>query len=149
LIGIEVIRKFTVYIRSNWIHIRRFIFAGGIAAAFNLGLMFVFVEWLGFRTRALQNIANFVSMEAAILLNFFLSRHYTWADAKRHHGVRLLSQIVGFHLAVGVGLVLRAVMFPLLQLLKVTYILNVVFGIASAAGVNFIGYNHIVFRKEA
>ena len=109
----------------------------------------MFVEWIGFRSLGLQNAANFVSMEASILLNFFLSRHYTWADVERRHSVRLLSQIAGFHLAVGVGLLLRAAMFPLLQLLSVPYILNVVFGIAAAAGVNFIGYNHIIFKGKA
>ena len=57
----------------------KFIVGGGIAAAFNLLLIFVMIEWLGFNTPLLRNIANIVSIELSLLLSFFIYRIWVWS----------------------------------------------------------------------
>ena len=49
----------------------KFLLGGGIAAAFNLVLIFGLIEWLGFNTPLLRNIANLIAIELSLILSFF------------------------------------------------------------------------------
>ena len=52
-----------------------------------------------------------------------------------------------FHLAIGITILFRLALFPILQLLGVFYILNATIGIAIAASINFVIYDTLVFKK--
>ena len=106
------------------------------------------VRYLGFDTRVGENIANAVSMELSIIYNYFLSRAITWSDRIKERGGRLLIQLLKFHLAIGITIVFRLILFPLLQLLGVFYLLNAAIGIAIAAVFNFFIYDTFIFKKE-
>ena len=106
------------------------------------------VRYWGFDTPLLENVANATSMEVSIIYNFFLSRAITWADRHKEYGRRLFIQMLKFHLTIGITVLFRLGLFPLLQLLGVFYILNAAIGIAIAAVFNFVIYDTLIFKKE-
>ncbi|MBW2096826.1 MAG: GtrA family protein [Deltaproteobacteria bacterium] len=128
--------------------IRKFLIVGFSAAALNLGLMMLFVELLGFTSFSLKNIANILSMEISIAFNFTLSRLWTWDDAPKRQGRGLAGQFIAFNLAALTGVGIRTLLFPSLELLGIHYILNVCLGIGTAAVIDFILYDRIVFRRK-
>jgi len=52
-----------------------------------------------------------------------------------------------FHLAIGITILFRLALFPILQMLGVFYILNVSIGIAIAAVFNFVIYDTLIFKR--
>ncbi len=124
---------------------------GGSAALVNFLFMVLFVEFLGFKSYFLKNLANVLAMEASILYNFFLCRLWTWGDAPRKKGKDLLAQMGFFHLAALSGIAIRIVLFALLEKWGLFYLVNVAnvaFGIGAAASINYVLYDKIVFKRE-
>jgi len=126
----------------------KFLTVSGSAVILNLLLLYVLVQYLGFNTAAGENIANVLSMEIAIIYNFFLSRAITWKDRKKESGRQLFYQLLKFHLTIGVTLVLRIILFFLLQLMGLQYLLNAAIGIALAAAINFVIYDTLIFQRK-
>ena len=135
------------YISRRRLTIGKFLIVSGSAVALNLLLLFIMVRYLGFSTRLGENVANATSMELSIIYNFFMSRAITWADRHKEHGRRLFIQMLKFHLAIGITVLFRLGLFPILQLLGVFYILNAAIGIAIAAVFNFVIYDTLIFKK--
>lgn len=129
--------------------IKRFLIIGFSAALVNLLLMALFVEVLGFKTYILKNIANVLAIEISITYNFIFQRAWTWKDAPKKVGNRLIAQFISFNLAAFTGIAIRIVFFAILEWWGVFYLLNVVFGIGLAATVDFILYDKFVFRRTA
>ena len=143
--GIKVVIS---YISRRRLTIGKFLIVSGSAVALNLLLLFLMVRYLGFSTRLGENVANATSMELSIIYNFFMSRAITWADRHKEHGRRLFIQMLKFHLAIGITMLFRLVLFPILQLLGVFYIFNAAIGIAIAAVFNFVIYDTLIFKRE-
>lgn len=112
--------------------------------------MYLLVSELGLNTKALENIANAISMEISVVYMFFLSRNWTWNDTQKFYGAKLLKQMISFHLAVGFSLLLRLILFPLIQVLGIHYIINTITGIGVGAIINYVLYDRIIFslKKE-
>jgi len=142
--GIKVIIS---YISRRRLTIGKFLIVSGSAVALNLFLLFIMVRYLGFSTRLGENVANATSMELSIIYNFFMSRAITWADRHKEHGRRLFIQMLKFHLAIGITVLFRLGLFPILQMLGVFYILNAAIGIAIAAVFNFVIYDTLIFKR--
>lgn len=140
-------RRITSYVGRRKLTIGKFLIVSGSAVALNLLLLFLMVRYLGFNTPLGENVANAVSMELSIIYNFFMSRAITWADRHKEHGKRLFIQMLKFHLTIGITMLLRLGLFPLLQMLGVFYILNAAIGIAIAAVFNFVIYDTLIFKK--
>lgn len=126
----------------------KFLIVSGSAVGINLLLLFLMVRYLGLDTSFLENVANAVGMELSIVYNFFMSRAITWNDRVREKGIGLLVQVLQFHLAIGVTIVFRLLLFPALQHVGVPYLLNAAIGIALAAIFNFFAYDALVFKKR-
>lgn len=135
------------YISSRRLTIIKFLIVSGSAVALNLLLLFLMVKYFGFSTRLGENVANATSMELSIIYNFFMSRAITWADRHKEYGRNLFIQMLKFHLTIGITILFRLALFPILQLFGVFYIINAVVGIAIAAGFNFVIYDTLVFKK--
>ena len=135
------------YISRRRLTIGKFLIVSGSAVGLNLLLLFLMVRYWGFDTPLLENVANAVSMELSIIYNFFMSRAITWADRHKEYGRRLCIQMLKFHLPIGITVLFRLGLFPLLQLLGVFYILNAAIGIAIAAVFNFVIYDTLIFKK--
>ena len=142
------IKAIIPYISHRRLTIGKFLIVSGSAVALNLLLLFLMVRYLGFNTRLGENAANAASMELSIIYNFFMSRAITWADRHKEYGKRLFIQVLKFHLTIGITILFRLALFPILQLLGVFYILNAAIGIAIAAVFNFVVYDTVIFKKE-
>lgn len=143
----KVLGNILSYVNHRKLTILKFLFMSGSAVILNLLLLFLLVRYLGFSTLLLENVANVISMELSIIYNFFISRAITWSDRYKEKGSRLFIQIVKFHLAIGISVLFRIVLFPILQLFGIFYILNAAIGIALSAIFNFIAYDTLIFKK--
>jgi putative flippase GtrA len=146
--GMGIVRSVIFYITERKVTIGKFFLVSGSAVLLNLLLLFVMVRYLGMDSRLGENMANFISMELAIIYNFFLSRAITWKDRNKEHGLKLFVQICKFHIAIGITIVMRTALFAFLQMLGVFYILNAAIGIALAAGFNFVIYDSLIFERR-
>lgn len=149
IFGTDLLRSFVFYIRQMKWTIGKFLLVSGSAVVLNLLLLFLMVRYLGFNTPLGENIANAISMEPSIVYNFFMSRALTWSDRYKERGRRLFLQIIQFHIAIGLTVLLRLLLFALLQWLGIFYILNAAIGIAIAAAFNFVVYDTMVFKRRS
>jgi len=140
-------RKIISYISRRKVTIGKFLIVSGSAVALNLLLLLLMVRYLGFDTPLGENAANAISMELSIIYNFFMSRSITWRDRYREKGSRLLIQMAKFHITIGITVLFRLVLFPILQQFGVFYVYNAAIGIASAAVFDFVVYDTLVFKK--
>ena len=147
IFGPAGIKMVISYISRRRLTIGKFLIVSGSAVALNLLLLFLMVRYLGFSTRLGENVANATSMEVSIIYNFFMSRAITWADRDKEYGRRLFIQMLKFNLTIGITILFRLVLFPILQQLGVFYILNAAIGIGIAAVFNFIIYDTLIFKK--
>lgn len=142
-------RRVIAYLLRRKSTIVKFGAVSGSAVGLYFLLLWLMVEHAGFDTPLLENVANAISMELTIVYNFFMSRAITWKDRARVRGRRLLVQLVQFHAAIGLGVLFRLGLFPLLQHFGVPYLLNAAIGVAVAAVFDFAVYDNLVFKKEA
>jgi dolichol-phosphate mannosyltransferase len=125
----------------------KFLFGGGVAAGFNLLLIFILIEWLGFQTSLLRNLANIIAIELSLILSFFIYRIWVWPGAVWRIKSLLFKQLPLYHLAAGTAVLLRVLMiFPLLDKLAVDYRLNTVIGVLVSAIVNYLISDRLVFK---
>ena len=135
--------------KTDYKRIKKFILVGGSAAVVNLGLMALLVELFGFEGYFFKNLANLISMETSILYAFICNRIWTWYDAPKKEGKKLVGQFFLFNLAVLAGVLVRIGLFALFEFYGLFYLLNVTLGIGVAAILDFILYDKIVFRRKA
>ena len=128
--------------------IKRFLIVGFSAAIANFLIISLFIELLGFNSYFLKNLANLLAIEISAVYNFCISRLWTWRDAPRKHGPNLVPQFLSFNLALLAGIVIRVILFAVLEKCGVFYLLNVALGITVAAGIDFVLYDKLVFRRE-
>lgn len=144
---VTAVSKVISYVSNRRLTIGKFLIVSGSAVALNLILLFLLVRYLGFSSPFLQNVANALSMELAIIYNFFMSRAITWRDRDREKGIRMFIQLLQFNVTIGVTILMRLALFPTLQHAGVPYLLNATIGIALAAIFNFFIYDFWVFKK--
>jgi putative flippase GtrA len=125
----------------------KFLIVGCSATLVNFLLISLFVEILGFKSYFLKNVANISAIEVSAVYNFSISRLWTWRDAARKQGKGLVAQFISFNLALVAGIVLRIILFAVLEKWGVFYILNVAIGIGLAAGIDFVLYDRLVFKR--
>ncbi len=140
------VQKIITYIFKNRHRIIPFLFVGGTAFLINWGL-FGLLRAAGMTTRNQVFLAFFISMELSIIYNFVLQYRWTWKDTPRLRGQALFKKMVVFHGALGVGIILRTILFPVGQVLQIQDDLNLVIGVGAAALIDFFLYNKVVFKK--
>ncbi len=128
--------------------IAKFLIVGCSAALVNFLLITLVIELLGFKSYFLKNVANISAIELSAVYNFSISRLWTWRDAPRKQGKGLVGQFISFNLALVAGIVLRIILFALLEKWGVFYLLNVAIGIGLAACIDFVLYDRLVFKRE-
>jgi putative flippase GtrA len=135
------------HIRYNE-RIRRFLIVGFSAAIVNFLIISFFIEILGFESYFFKNLANILAIEISAIYNFSVSRLWTWKDAPRKHGKSLVPHFISFNLALLAGIIIRVILFAVLEKWGIFYLLNVAFGIGIAASIDFILYDKLVFRRD-
>lgn len=141
-------RKTVSYVAANRHRILPFVVVGGAAFLVNWGLFWA-LRAAGMTSRVQVFLAFALSMEVSILFNFTLQYLWTWKDTARLRGWGFLVKIVAFHGAVGVGALVRMVLFPAGQVVGVQDDVNFVIGVAAATVFDFMLYDKVVFKRAA
>lgn len=125
----------------------KFLLGGGVAAAFNLVLIFALIEWLGLNTPLLRNIANLIAIELSLIFSFFIYRIWVWPG-----GVWQVKEILGkqlplYHFSAGTSVLVRVlILFPLLDWWGVSYSINTLVGVLLSATINYMISDRLVFK---
>jgi dolichol-phosphate mannosyltransferase len=135
------------YVSPGLERILRFLLGGGSAAIVNLALVYVGVDLLGFDSDLQQNYVNLVAMEISLVYSFLVYRTFVWRIKTWDTAQIFLRQLPLYHMSAGSGVLARALLFPLLQLLGVHYLLNVALGILGGAAVNYVLTDNFVFNE--
>jgi dolichol-phosphate mannosyltransferase len=134
---------------SRLTKIFKFVIGGGVAAFFNLILIFLLIDGLGFNTPLLRNIANIVSIELSLVLSFFIYRIWVWSGGVWRVREVLLRQLPLYHLSAGVAVISRIfLIFPILDWLKVNYAINTLIGVLVSATLNYFISDRLVFNNS-
>ncbi len=129
--------------------ILKFLVGGGITTCFNLALIFLLIDWWGWNTLLLHNIANVISIELSILLSFVIYRFWVWTEEDLNLKEILLKQIFLFHVATGTVIIARVFfLFPLLDWWSIDPKINTLAGGLFGATLNYISSDRIVFKKN-
>ena len=123
-----------------------FLIGGGSAAMVNLVLAFIGVDLLGLSSDLQQNYVNIVAMEISLVYSFFIYRAFVWRIKTYDTAQIFLRQLPLYHLSAGTSILVRALLFPLLQLLGVHYLPNVALGILVGAAANYVLTDNFVFK---
>lgn len=127
----------------------RFVIGGGITTCFNLALIFLLIDWWGWNTTLLHNLANAVSIELSVLLSFFIYRLWVWNEEKWEIKQILFKQIPLFHVAAGSVVIARIFfLFPLLDFFSINPEINTLFGGLFGAALNYITSDRLVFKSD-
>lgn len=124
----------------------RFLVGGGVAALFNLVLIAILIERLGFNTMILRNVANFIAMECALLLSFVIYRKWVWPGGNWSTRHVLFRQLPLYHASAGLAILVRVfVVFPMLDWIGLNYGVNTLFGALLSATINYVMSDRLVF----
>lgn len=125
----------------------RFLFCGVITAAFNIALIALLIDSFQIETAFLRNVANAIAIEVSLIFSFFVYRIWVWRIKTWHLKNILLNQIPKFHAASGLVILVRTLLiFPVLDWLGVSSVVNTGLGIAAGAAVNYFFNDRIVFK---
>lgn len=128
----------------------KFLIGGGVATLFNLYLIFVMIEQLGWNDPFLRNLANAIAIELSLIFSFFIYRTWVWSGGNWNIKDVLMRQIPLYHLSAGSAVVLRIfVVFPALDWLKVDYRLNTLIGVLLSAFLNYFISDRLVFKNQS
>jgi dolichol-phosphate mannosyltransferase len=127
----------------------KFLIGGGITTCFNLFLIFLLIDWWGWDTPVLHNIANAISIELSVLLSFFIYRIWIWTEGEWKIKEVLFKQLPLFHLAAGSAVVARIFfLFPVLDYLSIDHKINTLVGGLFGATINYIMSDRFVFKSD-
>lgn len=128
----------------------KFLIGGGIAAAINLVLIFYLIDYFGFNTPFLRNIANVISIEVSLVASFFIYRTFVWTGGNWDIKEVLLRQLPLYHVSAGTAVIARIfLIFPILDWLKVSYVVNTLIGVLLSASINYLISDRFVFKTSA
>lgn len=127
----------------------KFLIGGGIAAAINLVLISSLIDYLGFKTPFLRNIANVISIEISLIASFFIYRSFVWTGGNWNIKEVLLRQLPLYHVSAGTSVMIRIfLIFPILDWLKVSYVINTLVGVLLSASINYLISDRFVFKTS-
>ncbi len=127
----------------------KFLAGGVVAATINFILIILLINHWGFNTPQLRNLANFIAIEAGLIIGFFIYRYWVWQVTKypRQRRFHLLTQFLSYHLAGGSALLIRTlIVFPLLNALNVNFLINTFIGMIVGTFVNYLISDNFVFK---
>ena len=127
----------------------KFLIGGGITATINLFLIFYLIEFIGFNTPFLRNIANVISLEISLITGFFIYRIFVWTGGNWNFKEVLLRQLPLYHISAGSSVLARIfIIFPVLDWLKVNYAVNTIIGVILSATINYFISDRFVFKSS-
>jgi dolichol-phosphate mannosyltransferase len=128
--------------------ILKFLAVGGSAAVINLALVYALIDISGLDTFLLRNIVNIFAMVISTACAFVLNRRWTWHNIPKRNGNKLIKQYIFYNFITLGGIMIRIILFALLDLLGLYHLFNVAIGISLAAIFNFKMYDKHIFQEE-
>lgn len=126
----------------------RFLFFGAITAVFNIVLIALIIECFDLHSGLLRNVANWIAIEISVVFSFFVYRMWVWRIKSWDIRNILIKQLPKFHAASGAVILMRSLLiFPLLDWMHISYIVNTFLGIAVGAVANYVLTDQIVFKS--
>ena len=141
-----MLKQYCTFYQSR--KIQKFIFVGGSAAVINIALVYALIDIGGLDTFLLRNIVNILAMIISTAYAFILNRRWTWHKAPKTSGIKLIKQYIFYNFITLGGIMIRIVLFALLDLAGLNHIFNVAIGISTAAIFNFKMYDKHIFQEE-
>lgn len=127
----------------------RFLFCGGITAAFNVGLIYILINFFGLNTPFLRNFANVLAIEISLIFTFFVYKIWVWSGGTWRIRDVLGKEIPLFHVSSGVAVSIRSfLIFPIVDWLGVHYTVNTVLGIVVGSILNYFACDKLIFKKS-
>ncbi|PSM46493.1 glycosyl transferase [Chroococcidiopsis sp. CCALA 051] len=126
----------------------KFFIGGGIAAALNVWLISLLIDRLGFHTPELRNIANAISMEVSLLFSFFIYRIWVWTGGDWRLEKVLWRQLPLYHISASSSIIIRLILFPILDWLSLSPQNNTLIGVLLGAILNYIISDRLVFQTR-
>jgi len=127
----------------------KFVLAGGVAASFNLLFMIGLIDFLGFDTAVLRNVANAISVELSLIASFFLYRLLVWPGGSWEIRQMVWEQLPLYHMSGGAAIISRIFFaFPVLDWQGIHYVLNTLVGVGLGATINYVLKDRLVFRSQ-
>ena len=127
----------------------KFLMGGGVSALFNLFLIYIMIEQMGFNTPVLRNIANIIAIELSLIFSFFIYRMWVWTGGNWKISEVLGKQLPLYHFAAGSAVATRIfIMFPLLDWIGIGYSVNTLVGILLSATLNYVISDRLVFKER-
>ena len=144
-------RAFVKHLARLWVEVPgagrlwKFALVGASGIVINLGLLWMFVVWMGLN----RWLGWALALECSVLWNFVLNRNLTWADRRSLHSATLARWLAAYHGVAGTALATNAAVFGLLTFLTNTHVMLAGF-VAILAGmvINFVGADKFVFRMS-
>lgn len=127
----------------------RFLVCGFVTASFNIFLIYSLINFLGFDTPFLRNMANVLAIEVSLIFSFFVYKNWVWSGGKWTVREVLWKQIPLYHVSVGATVTLRSlVLFPILDWLGVNYAINTLLGVLLGSFLNYFSNDKVVFKAK-
>ncbi len=126
---------------SKYFQVVRYIFAGGIAVASNLGILFVYVHYfkLWYLTSAI------ISFCFAVIISYLLQKFFVFKNYSREN---IHKQFLNFFIfnffMLGVNTFL---MYTFVGIIGLYYLLAQILSSTIGACVNYVYFNKVIFRK--
>ncbi|MBD2178233.1 glycosyltransferase [Pseudanabaena sp. FACHB-1998] len=125
----------------------KFLIGGGVTSAINLFLIFFLIDYVGLDTPILRNIANIISLEISLVCGFFIYRNLVWTGGNWNIKEVLLRQLPLYHVSAGFSVLARIFfIFPVLDFLKINYVINTLIGVLLSAVINYTISDRFVFK---
>lgn len=125
----------------------KYVVSGVLIAMVQLGIIIFLMELVLPDTVLSRNTSNIVSIIISIFIAFFIHSKITW----RHKFISkeiFLKKLKVFYFISTTSVILRIVVFYVLDRYGVTYIINTLIGIVLVITLNFYGYDKFVYNKE-
>ena len=119
---------------------------GILVALFQLFLLKLLVDNINIYDVLHLNLANLISIEAALIFAFFLHSQITWRIKFKSLG-DFICRLIGFHVITFGTTFIRILIFYFLSLLNVYYLLSAFIGIVVSLIANYQGYDKLVFDE--
>jgi len=127
----------------------RFVLAGGAAASLNLLFMIWLIDFLGFDTAVLRNVANAISVELSLIASFFLYRLWVWPGGSWEIRKMVLEQLPLYQMSSGAAVLSRIfIVFPFLDWMGIHYALNTLVGVGLSATINYVLKDRLALTSQ-
>jgi putative flippase GtrA len=134
--------------KYNYKRIIKFLVVGVNSAIINFSLLYILIDVFQLNSHSLKNLMNLLVIEFCAVFSFLLNRVWTWFDTHKKQGKKLFLQYGLYNLSLLLGIIIRVVLFSILDKQGLHYLFNAMTGIIIASIINYSMNDLVIFKKE-